>query len=135
MCTTICLDKDKALESVKIAHDATKFKVYMDGSGYEGGIGAVVVLYKGDRVIRSLQLHLGPKAEHTIYESELTGILLTLHLLMSLRLCIPSMIVIWLDNQATICSLNNQEHKPVHHLLDLIHTVAEQLHSHQDCIQ
>ena len=125
MCTTISLDKDKALGFAKIAHDATKFKVYTDGSRYKGGIGVVVVLYKGDRIVRLLQFHLGPKTEHTVYESEIIGISLALYLLTLLRLQILSTIVIGLDNQATICSLNNQEHKPAHHLLDLIHTAAE----------
>ena len=97
----------------------------MDSSGYEGGIGAAAVLYKGDRVIKSLQLQLGPITKHTIYESEIIGILLTLHLLTLLRLCIFSMIMVGLDNQPVICALNNQESKPAHHLLDLVHTVAE----------
>ena len=54
---------------------------------------------------------------------------------MSLKCCLLSTIIIGLDNQATICSLNNQKHKPAHHLLDLIHTAAKHLHSCQDHIQ
>ena len=107
MCTIISHDKDEAFEFTKIAHDATKYKVYMDVSCYEGGIGAAAVLYKGDRVIKSLQLHLGPITEHTVYESEIIEILLTLHLLTLLRLCIFSTIVVGLDNQAAIHALNN----------------------------
>ena len=135
MCTIISFDKDKALKFAKTAHEATKYKVYTDGSGYKGGIGAVAVLYKGNRAIRLLQYHLGPKTNHTVYKSELTGILLALYLLTALRCCILSTIIIVLDNQAVIRSLNNQEHKPAHHLLDLIHTAVECLHSHQDHIQ
>lgn len=138
MCTIISYDKDEALGFTKIVHETTKYKVYTDGSGYEGGTGAMAVLYKNDRIIRSLQLHLGTNTEHTVYKSELIGNLLALHLLTSLKCHLLSTVIVGLDNQATICSLNNQKHKPAHHLFDLIHrfhTAAKCLYSCQDHIQ
>lgn len=70
MCTIISYDKDEALGFTKIVHETTKYKVYTDGSGYEGGTGAAAVLYKNDKTIRSLQLHLGTNTEHTVYKYE-----------------------------------------------------------------
>ena len=102
MGTIISFDKEDALIFTNIAHNNMKYKVYCDGSGFEGGISAAVVLYDNNRIIKTLQLHLGAATEHTVHESELTGILLTLHLLLLLTKQITNTIIIGLDNQATI---------------------------------
>lgn len=67
-----------------------------------------------------------------MYKSELTGIILTLHLLTTLTCHITSTVIVGLDNQAAIESLNNQKSRLAQYLLDQIHTVAEQLNSKQD---
>jgi hypothetical protein len=54
--------------------------IYTDGSGCDGGIGAAAVLYRKGVKKKHLQRHLGPDTEHTVYEGELVGILLALHL-------------------------------------------------------
>ena len=79
-----------------------------------------------------LQYHLGPSTKHTIYEPELIGFLLAFHLL-NMPMChSTSTVIIGLDNQMVIWSLNNQRAKPAHYLLDLIHDVSEHLQSQQD---
>ena len=135
MRTIISFDKEDTLIFTNIAHNNMKYKVYCDGSGFKGGIGAAAVLYDNNWIIKTLQLHLGAATKHTVYESELTGILLTLHLLLLLTKQITNTIIIGLDNQAAIWSLYNQNPRPSHYLIDQIHSVAEHLHSHQDRIQ
>ena len=116
-------------------HVSTHYKVYSDGSGFEGGAGASAILYKDNHVVKSLYYYLGPLTEHTVYESELIGLLLALHLLLGLTCQLLHSVIIGLDNQAAIHSLTNQEAKPAHYLLDAIHDMAERLHQCQDQIQ
>ena len=100
-----------------IFHQLTHYKVYCDRSVFKGGIGAAAVLYKGREPVKLLLYHLGPANEHTVYEAELTGMLLTFYLLHLLICCLTSTVIIGLDNQAAIFSLNNQKLKPAHYLL------------------
>jgi hypothetical protein len=43
---------------VTISHINYLYKIYSDGSGYEGGISASAVLYKGDNAIKTLRYYL-----------------------------------------------------------------------------
>ena len=132
---TISEDKEKALQYAGIAHNLTCYKVYCDGSGFQDGAGATAILYRDNKAVQTLLLHIGPTTKHTIYETELIGIILAFSLLTLLACQLTtSSVVIGPDNQATIKSLNNQRAKPAHFLLDQIHTAAEHLHSEQDCL-
>ena len=133
--TVISANKEDALQLANTTHAATQYKVYCDGSGFEGGAGAAAVLYKGNREIKSLRLYLGPTTEHTVYESELVGLLLALCLLTKLTCQLLHTVIIGLDNQAAIRALNNQQSKPASYILDQIHTAAENLQQRQDRLQ
>jgi hypothetical protein len=54
----ICDTKDDAFTMAMLSHDNCLYKVYSDGSGFEGGIGASAVLYKRNHVIKSLRYYL-----------------------------------------------------------------------------
>ncbi|KAG6807924.1 hypothetical protein H0H92_005991, partial [Tricholoma furcatifolium] len=69
--------------------------------------------------------------KHTIYEAEVVGITLALHLLTLLNRRIKDRIAIGTDSQATIKALLNQRPHPGHHLLDQVHTMVEVLHTKQ----
>ena len=56
-------------------------RVYSDGLGIDRQVGAAAVLFRQDREPRVLRFHLGMAADHTVYEAELIGLLLALHLL------------------------------------------------------
>ena len=56
-------------------------QVYSDGSGIDGQVGAAAVLFWRGKEPRVLRYHLGMVADHTVYEVELVGLLLALHLL------------------------------------------------------
>lgn len=135
MKTVISKDKETAYHTAMIAHNMAHYKVYCDGLGYKNRAGTAAVLYKGNRVVKSLLLHVGPTTEHTVYETKLIGILLALHLLTLLSCQLMSLtVIIGLDNQVAIKSLNNQNVKPAHYLLDQIHNAAKHLQSKQDHI-
>jgi len=126
--TSIPPDKPTALAQAINNHNI-KVSIYCNGSRYKGGIGASTVLYINSMEKCSLQYHLDPDTEHTVYEAEITGLLLALHLLSSLRSSPHSPVVIGSDSQATIHVLMNQRPHPAHHLLDHVHTSAEHLHA------
>ena len=126
--TSIPPDKTTALAQATTAHD-TPISIYCDGSGYEGGIGASAVLYVDSVESCSLQYHLGPDTKHTVYEAELTGLHLALHLLTSLTSSPLSPVIIGSDSQASLRALMNQRSHPAHHLLNGVHSSAECLHA------
>ena len=55
--------------------------LYSDGSGLEGEVGAVAVMYKEGQEAKVLHYHLGKLTDHTVFEAEAVGVLLALHLL------------------------------------------------------
>ena len=56
-------------------------RVYSDGSGFKGGIGASALPYINEQLVKVLRAHLGSSLEHTVYEAEGVGLLMGLHLL------------------------------------------------------
>ena len=108
--------------------------VYSDGSGYEGGIGAAVLLYINDHLVRSLRYYLGTLLEHTVYEAEGVGILMGVHLLHGLSRQLTHSTVLGSDSQAAIRALGNQRVHSGQYILDAIHQAAERLHTKQDGI-
>ena len=114
--TTIEPNKDSALTKANGIHTTTCYKVCCDSSGFEGGAGALAVLYKDNHVMKSLHCYLGPLTEHMVYELELVGLLLALHLLLWLTCHLLISVIIGLNNQAAIHLLVNQESKPAHYL-------------------
>jgi ribonuclease HI len=94
-------------------------------------LGGAAVLYVNQVEQASLCYHLGPSDKHTVYEGELVGLSLAVHLLTSLRFQITSYVIIGTDNQATIQALNNQRPHPGHYILDHIHDTMEPLNSKQ----
>lgn len=80
----------------------------------------------------TLQYHLGPTTHHTVYEAEIVGLTLGLHLLSKIGRPLHSLTAIGSDSQATIRALNNQRPHPAHYLLDHVHSAAERLHMKQD---
>ena len=124
--------KDAALTFANLTNATVPVRIYSDGSGFEGGIGASALLYINDKLTRSLRCYLGTPNEHTVYEAEGVGLLMGLHLLngLSRQLTLPT--VLGSDSQAAIRALGNQRAHSGQYLLNAIHVAAEQLHSKQD---
>ncbi|KAG1781471.1 hypothetical protein EV702DRAFT_962229, partial [Suillus placidus] len=94
-------------------HLADNVQVYCDGSGYQGKIGAAVVLFRAGRPPRTLHYHLGTDEEHTVFEAEEVGLTLAVRLI-STEQDITFPISISVDNQASIkagrVSIRDQAH-------------------------
>ena len=97
------------------------YRVYSDGSDFQGGVGAAAVLYApGRRRPRVLHYHLGPSTDHTVYEAEVVGTLLALELLRTEpRLSRKASIA--LDNTAVIQASTLSSAAPGRYLVDHFH--------------
>jgi len=54
-----------------------QIQIYMDGSGLDGMAGVAAMLYGRDRTVKVLHYCLRSLEEHTTYEAEAVGVLLT----------------------------------------------------------
>jgi len=105
-------------------------RVYTDGSGIDGRIGAAAVLYTGRCNPKILRYHLGTQNEHTVYEAEAVGLTLAAHLLNS-ELDLTTPVDIYVDNQATIKSGEVFTTKLGHYLMDHFTRLIKQVqHTH-----
>ena len=66
MAIRIASNKEKAKE--EDSKDRARTKVYMDGSGIGGQIGAAAVLYQDGVLKRSRRMRLGTSKHHTVFE-------------------------------------------------------------------
>src|SRR6266481_152092 len=114
-------EESKAQDAV----DQAEIKVYSDGSGHNGQVGAAVALICGDQPVKILHYHLGPLTHHTTYEAEIIGVLLALQLIG--KEWSGSMASVKLDNQAVIQALSSCQAKPGNSLLSLIHLHCDRL--------
>ena len=124
--------KEVALPLAVLTNLTAPVRVYSDGSGFEGGIGASALLYINDRLAKVLRVYLGTSCEHTVYEAEGVGLVMGLHLLNGLSRQLTQPTILGTDSQAVIKALGNQRSQPGHYILDAIHLSAERLHAKQD---
>lgn len=118
---SIAESKDKSIEEDEA--DTAPVKIYTDGSGYKGMIGASAVMYcfrpGGRTVERALQYCLGPETKFTVCDGETVGFTLAAHLLTrERRLGRVSELA---DSQAAIKSTTSIRPKSGHHLVDMFH--------------
>jgi hypothetical protein len=114
--TEVIADTDKAIEA--IARDRADVKVFTDGSGMEGKVGAGAVLYRNGRLKTKLRHQLGSIRHHTVYEGEGVGALLGAKLI-SNKWGIRSA-NIYIDNQASIAAMSLTKPNPGHYIFDAI---------------
>ena len=88
--------------------------IYSDGSGFEGNVGSAAVTHD-DTGRLTRRLHLGKLAHHTVYESEVVGIMLAADIIREIRL--TKNVAILLDNQAAIRSLDKRKSHSGQHLV------------------
>ena len=106
--TVVPPSKEVALPFTILTNESSPVRVYSNGSGFEGGIGASALLYINNCLARSLQFYLSTAQEHTVYEAEGVGLILGLHLLHGLTWQLAHSTVLGTDSQAVIkplCSL------------------------------
>jgi len=99
------------------AADNSEVKLYADGSGLEGNVGAAAALYRqGRQNPKVLRYCLGPLTHHTTYSAEAVGTSLALYLL-SKELDVSS-VSLNIDSQATITAMNKQEARSGQHIIE-----------------
>ncbi|CAK5265676.1 unnamed protein product [Mycena citricolor] len=110
------------------ADDNTRWKVYTDGSGIDGYIGAAAVLYDGDTEMATARKRLGTSEEHTVYEGEGLGLNLAVGLLREhASNGITGQVAIYADNTAAITATQSRESTPSHYIWDALHTAIDDL--------
>lgn len=122
--TLIPADKESALRAARnIQEDVV---VFSDGSCIEDGVGAAAELYHRGELRSYATFYLGPSKEHTVFESELVGILMGLGMILELE---PGQtrIVIGIDSQAAIRATLLHSPSSGSYLVDLIHQRIEQI--------
>jgi len=99
--------------------DESDIKIYTDGSGQQGKIGAAAVLVYGLRPVKVARYHLGPETRHTVYEGECVGQILALRLLLQSSYSLNgTSVMIATDNQATILAHKSRKKRPGGHLIE-----------------
>ncbi|KAF5327397.1 hypothetical protein D9619_004072 [Psilocybe cf. subviscida] len=118
-------------ESINIENnDKARYKIYTDGSGMEGQVGAAALLFEDDHTepIATRHYHLGPASQYTTYDAEWVGILLAVWLLTTAinqaRIGISN-IRIYADNQSVIQTLEKGKPGPAQHIADAVQDIAE----------
>jgi ribonuclease HI len=100
--------------------DKTPIKVYMDGSGFEGQIGAAAVLYRNGVLKSKRRMRLGAMKQHTVYEGEGVGMILGLELIREEQQ-VGGLVSMGIDNTAAITAMHSIKSGPSHYIWDLFH--------------
>jgi len=112
--TDITSSKEVAIVDFQNCTNCTM--IFTDGSSHNGLVGAAAPLFIDHNHIITLRHHLGKATEHTVFEAEAVGLLLTAHLLTQRReVSFPA--TIYADNQAAIQSSSHPTAKLGHYLL------------------
>ena len=103
-----------------------QIKVYSDGSAHDGKVGAAAILKREGKPDRILKLHLGSTEQHTVYEAELVGMIMGLHLIKTEKGS-KTKCVLNVDNQAAIVAIKSEMKKSGQHLAANVLQLAKQL--------
>lgn len=102
----IAIAKSRELAVQDHDDNTDEIKIYSDGSGIDNKVGAAVLIRRGQQQPKTLRYHLGSTDDHTVYEAEAVGLTLATQLL-SMEDDITFPVSIFVDNQATIKSIDN----------------------------
>ena len=114
----ICLSEPSEEAEDALRGDQSCIRLFLDGSGLDGGVGAAAVMYKPGRGPQVLRFHLGPLTDHTVFEAEAVGVILALHMLHFEH--DAKRAIIQLDNQAVLGTLSLRGPRPSQYLIDEI---------------
>ncbi len=107
--------ESKEEAKAKDLENRADLQVYMDRSTHGGNVGAAAVMMCKGKKIRSLRYRLGMDDEHTVFEAEVVGILLGLHLIKS-KARSKTSVTLGVDNQAILKVLKSKLNKAGHYL-------------------
>ena len=107
----------------QIVLDGEHIRIYTDGSGIEGGVGAAAVIPALGRTKRA---YLGSEQEFTVYSAELYGICMALWMCLDLHTS-SKKIAIFTDNQAAIQASHEPRISSGQYLTHLIIALTREL--------
>jgi ribonuclease HI len=115
--THISRSRDQSIEDER--KDEADYKVFADGSNYNGGVGAATVLYQKDhpRSVKHLKAQLGESKDHGSYEAEAAGGILAMELINNTPDTNGKSASIYIDNQAIVKASSNPRAKSGQQLL------------------
>ena len=108
------------------ANAVERIKVYSDGSAHDGKVGAAAILKCEGKPDRMLKMHLGTTEQHTVYEAELVGMILGLHLIKT-ETGSKTKCALNVDNQAALVAIKSEMNKSGQHLAANLLQLAKQL--------
>ena len=105
-------------------------RIYSDGSGKDGTVGAAAIMNFGFRETKVARFHLGSSRKHTVFEGECIGLLLGLDLLRSSGFNLNGRdISLSIDSQAVIKRLRMRTHSVASYIVDEVHNLLYDLTS------
>lgn len=119
-------DSDVALLDSEERNDRARTKIYSDGSGLEGRIGAAAVMFKSQPGAEmesqaSLLKYLGSEDEQTVYVAAQAGELMSLELLWKAEQGTVDWTSIFVDSQASLRALSSNKPGSGHQLADAVY--------------
>jgi len=111
---------DSKEESIKWdAEDNSDVKIYTDGSGFEGNVGAAAALYRkgSEELEKILHFHLGSLKKHTTFEGEAVGSILAAWMLQGRPEVGQTKITSYTDSQAFIKATGVRKSGPGQYLV------------------
>lgn len=108
------------------ANASESIRVYSDSSVHDGKVGTVALLQHKGKPDRILKLHLGSMEHHTVYEAELVGMLMGLHLIKTKRRNTVKC-VLNVDKQAALSAIKSELNKLSQHLAAILLKMVKKL--------
>ncbi|CAK5279173.1 unnamed protein product [Mycena citricolor] len=106
--------------------DPAKWKVYTDGSGIDGQIGAAAVLYHNGTIKAIARKYMGTDDQHTVYEAEGIGLNLAIGLIAEQR-DLQGSVSIYADNTSAIDATRSRMPNPSHYIWDALDSATTRL--------
>ena len=99
--------------------DRSEATVFLDGSGYEGAIGVVAVLYRGSIEKKTTKIFMGSEDRHMVFKAELLGLSLAAELIKDKRQIWT--LTLGVDSQAVLRAIRNRRAIPGQYLVESFH--------------
>jgi ribonuclease HI len=117
-------DKESSVREARRVAD--EIQVFSDGSITDNKVGAAAILTRPGKAHRTLHYHLGKSSEYTIYDAELAGMSMGMHLIKTEKAA-RRKTTLGVDNQAAIVAVQDELSTPSHPLAKDILQTAKQI--------